>query len=96
MRGKITMTDETKLDEIRGQIIDILHPQIRAAKTAGDPDFETIITALRDVLTFEMSLLCPVCRKRFAVQFKRRIPLMVIEANQMAAEAGHDPSCSLH
>jgi hypothetical protein len=60
-----------------------------------DEDPETILTALADQITFQMSLVCPDCRKNIARKLKRAIPRMLATATRTAVEYA-DPPASCH
>jgi hypothetical protein len=60
-----------------------------------DEDFETILGALVDQITFQMSLVCPGCRKNVARTLKRGIPSMLAHAARMAVQYD-DPPASCH
>jgi hypothetical protein len=48
------------------------------------------MTALMNMVVFQMSLVCPICRKDIARKIKRDLPRMVIYASQIAA-SNEDP-----
>ena len=59
-------------------------------------DFTDILSALVNVLTFEMELAYPGCHKNIAKQLRKRIPEMLSDANRLAASAGPREHKHLH
>ena len=55
--------------------------------------FASTLTALQDLITDHMAMVCPVCRKNIAKKFKRDFPQMVVNANGLAREAGAKFTC---
>jgi hypothetical protein len=48
--------------------------------------YDVIFSALQNSITFQMSNLCPACRRNVAKELKRNIPAMLKQANEAAEE----------
>ena len=82
------MTDDR--DEI-DEIMEIGRRIFAAIRGEGtEYSFDQIMTALMNMVVFQMSLVCPICRKDIARKIKRDLPRMVIYASQIAA-SNEDP-----
>jgi hypothetical protein len=80
------MIDEDRVDEILQRILKAIEP------VQGPAEFNNIITALKDAISFQMALACPICRKRLASELSRDVPEILNRANQF----GPGGTCNLH
>ena len=75
------MSDEDRVDQILQRILKAIKPD------QGHDGFEHILLALEDALAFQMALLCPDCRRRFARRLRADIPSMITKAAKLQREA---------
>jgi hypothetical protein len=82
MEGTMFVDDKPEVQNIQNKLL--------AAIDWGHDDFGDVLTALVYVFTHCIALACPDCRKGIARQLRKRIPQMLADANQLAAEASSD------
>jgi hypothetical protein len=61
----------------------------------ADLNPDDILTALAHTIIFQMSLVCPACRKNIAAKIRRELPAWVNYAGQLAASSQH-PTGACH
>ena len=84
------MLDEDRIEEILQNILATIKPD------QGHAGFWNIVSALEQAYSFQLALVCPVCRRKMAKRLKAQIPIMMACAAQLQQEAGTNPQCKLH
>jgi hypothetical protein len=84
------MIDEDRVEQIFRRILEAIDPD------QGPDGFDSILTALKDAISFQMAFACPICRKRLASKLRQDIPAMLVRADQISAGSGEKVSCNLH
>jgi hypothetical protein len=77
-------------DSVNCDRVDALCARIQTAIENESEELEDVFTALTAVFVFNLSLLCPQCRKDVARELKRRVPDMLARANREAAARERD------
>jgi hypothetical protein len=77
----MTDTSNLRIDEIEKRLLEALIPYQRAGA------FDEIMTALEHVISFQMALACPECRRHIARRLRADLPAMLNAADQLAREA---------
>jgi hypothetical protein len=71
---------------------EILHSILEAIMPDQGPDnFDSILAALQDAISFQMAFACPICRKRLASKLRQDIPAMLVRADQLCARPEPEP-----
>ena len=63
------------------------------AAQENDAEHADVMEAIAKMLTFQLSLICPDCRKLTLKQFKKLLPRISLEAAQFAATIGRERTC---
>ena len=82
--------DEERVEQIFQKIITAIAPD------QGLDGFWNILVALERAYSFQLALICPVCRRKLAKRLKAGIPHMMVMAAEMQSSAGVNPKCDLH
>jgi len=83
------MSSEERVDEILQRILEAIRPY------QGRDDYDSILNALIQAISFQMAIACPICRRKFAKMLRGHIPEMLTDANRLAALAQRD-ECPKH
>jgi hypothetical protein len=84
------MIDEDKVEGIFHRILEAIMPD------QGHDNFQNILVALQDAISFQMACACPICRKRLASKLRQDIPAMLVKADRLYASSGVKITCNLH
>ena len=84
------MIKQDEVEEIFHRILEAIMPY------QGHNNFDNILEALKDAVSFQMACACPVCRKRLASKLRQDIPAMLVKADRLHAGSGTTITCNLH
>ncbi len=76
--------------------VQAIEQRLLAACNFKADKLDDTLSAIANVTTFVMSLLCPDCRKVIAKQLRKRVPQMLSDANRLAATAGPTEPRHIH
>jgi hypothetical protein len=82
------MIDEDQVERILQRILKAISPD------QGHDGFDSILESLKQAISFQMALTCPICRKRLASNLQQDVPAMLVYADEI--NAGAKIKCSLH
>ena len=75
------MIDRARELEIQKEIVDLI---------AGE-DVDLVLSALAGLITLQLTLVCPDCRREIAKKLTRSVPVWLAQAEAMEADA--EPMC---